>query len=291
MIKSDKAVSEILGMIMVLFIITLVIGTIMLIGVPIIESGKNRAKMDLAANSFLSLQNDIEEVVRGPIWVRNPKDINITNIKLLGPSRETEFELMGGTLSAFSNNTSTSCTNCSRIGMTNFTITIFSGNITYQTDTDTIAYENGAVIRKYESGSPLMTSYPLINIYDTGNNITVISMHIVRLNGTSSSAGGSGKAWVDIRPKNYSRVIEPASSPNSNQTNIIIFSSYADVWRTFFSDTLNGTGLVPSNGSVPGYNISGTYPLNIQIYGKNKDRTISDIFLSVYESVLDIKVR
>jgi len=36
----------------------------MIAGVPMIESGKSRARMDVAANSFLSLQNDIEEVVR-----------------------------------------------------------------------------------------------------------------------------------------------------------------------------------------------------------------------------------
>jgi len=71
MIRSEKAVSEVIGMVMILSIMMIVIGAIMLAGVPMIESGKSRARMDVAANSFLSLQNDIEEVVRGPVWVKD----------------------------------------------------------------------------------------------------------------------------------------------------------------------------------------------------------------------------
>ena len=71
-IESEKAVSEILGMVMLVSIMMLVIGGILLVGVPMMESGKSRARMDVAANSFLSMQNDIEEVVRGPVWIKDP---------------------------------------------------------------------------------------------------------------------------------------------------------------------------------------------------------------------------
>src|SRR5574337_271838 len=97
MIRSEKAVSEVIGMVLILSIMIAVIGSIMLVVVPMIQASKDRTKMDVAANTFLSLQNDIEEVVRGPIWVRDPN--NITLINGTGASRETEFDLMGGTLS------------------------------------------------------------------------------------------------------------------------------------------------------------------------------------------------
>lgn len=280
MIRENGAVSEVIGMIMMLSITMIVIGSIMLIGMPMIESGKNKAKMDIVANSFLSLQNDIEEVVRGPIWVQNP--YVSTNIDKLGPSRETEFELMQGSISVIPNSGNFSINNQSIA----YTATIPPSNITYSSDYEDIVYENGAIIRKYEGGDPIMIEDPLINIYNVDGNMT-ITIHAITLNGTLSSVGGKGKAWVDIRPQNYTPIIDPIkSSPNSNQTVIKIYSKYPVAWRNFFDIKLKDAGL-DSNG----YNISGTYPLNIKINGSSTNVTAPDIFLSVYESRLNVKVR
>lgn len=280
----EDAVSEVIGMVLVLSISMLVIGSIMLVGLPMIESGKNRAKMNIVANSFLFLQNDIEEVVRGPIWIKNP--YGVTNVDKLGPSRETKIELMEGSIGVTPNNT-----DITFVKNISDTITIPFNNILYYTDTEMILYENGAVARKYESGEPLMVSEPLINIYNTlsGNNITV-SIHAIILNGTLSSVGGKGNAYAEIRPKNYTQIVEPTGSPNSNQTNIKIYTKYPLIWKNFFDTKLKGAGLVSSNkGSTTGYNISGTSPLEIEIYGNVNNRP--DIFLSVYESIVDVKVR
>lgn len=168
-------------------------------------------------------------------------------------------------------------------------IIISPGNITYTAGQESIIYENGAVIRKYEGGNPLMVSDPLINIYDTGDgkNIT-FSIHAITLNGTRSSTGGDGKAWVETRLVNYSEFPTPSGL---NQTNITIFSKYPEAWRTFFDKKLADAGLISSiKGNATGYNISniGT-PLEVQIYGKSG--TTKDIFLSIYWSRLDVKVR
>ncbi len=292
MLKEEKAVSEVLGMVMILSIMILVIGTIMLVAVPMIDSGKDRARMDVAMNSFLSLQNDIEEVVRGPVWVEDP--YQITNINQTGPSRETEFELMGGTLTVFSNSTNVTCmsTNCSTADIT---IMIPPSNITYSADQDAIVYENGAVIRKYEDGKPLMVSDPLISIYDNGSGGMVVSIHVVSLNGTNSSTAGDGKGWVETRMKSYNQTVEPPGYANSIKTNIMIYSTYPDAWKEFFNRKLNGAGLVSSpKGNRTGYNISNPssgMPLEVQIYGKVDDDNSKDIFLSIYESRLDVNLR
>lgn len=294
MIKSDKAVSEVLGMIMMLSVTMLVIGSIMLVGIPMIESGKDRAKTDVAVNYFLSLQNDIEEVVRGPIWIRDPK---ITKSKLLGPSRETEFELMEGTITVMPNGTLSNITivNVSgNLNGSNYTIKIPLNNIIYMADNDDIIYENGAVIRKYETGEPLMISDPLINIYNNGSNGTIVSIHAIMLNGTSSSVGGDGKAWIETRLENYSRIVESLGDvPNTNQTNITIYSKYPNTWRTFFEKKLKGAGLSsPGNCASQGYDIRiiNSQMINVTIYGKECSKN-KDIFLSVYESKLDVNVR
>ncbi len=294
MIRSEKAVSEVIGMVMILSIMMLVIGSIMLVAVPMIESGKSRARMDVAANSFLSLQNDIEEVVRGPIWVTDPS--GVTNINRLGPSRETEFELMGGTITVLSNKTNVTCSfnNCSKMNVKNFSIFFPPSNITYEADNEIIAYENGAVIRQYESGKPLMLSNPLISIYNNGSNGIVISIHAISINGTSSSTGGDGKAYVETRLINYSQIIEPAfsDSPNLNQTNITIYSKYPDAWINFLDGELKDAGLVAApKGNQSGYNISIGKALEVQIYGKAPTNQTKDIFLSLYETRLDVKVR
>jgi len=184
------------------------------------------------------------------------------------------------------------------------TIVISPGNITYTAGEESIIYENGAVIRKYESGEALMVSDPLISIYNTMDNQTnssisnlTISIHAISLNGAISSVGGDGKAWVETRMKSYNQTVEPQNySPNANQVNIKIYSQYPESWEAFFDSKLNETGLVrrdSNNGNQTGYyigNISSGSPLDIQIYG-NYNSTRKDIFLSVYETQIDVKVR
>jgi hypothetical protein len=281
-----------------------VIGAIMLVGVPMIESGKERARMDVAANSFLTMQNDIEEVVRGPIWVRDP--VNVTNVSLLGPSRITEFQLMGGTLSVMPKATTRMILNVTnKTSSIPVRYTIGSGEITFTANEEEIGYENGALIRKYETGAPLMISNPLISIYNTldtsanpsASNIT-ISIHAINLSGTLSSVGGDGKAWVEIRPENYTPIIPSDIIPNVTQVNITIYSEQenTDAWKSFFDTKLNETaGLVRQNQSCvlkKGYCIDQTNTsLFVRIYGNSNNTNIPDIFLSVYESKLNIRVR
>jgi len=218
--------------------------------------------------------------------------LGLTNTNRLGPSRETEFELMGGTITILPNITRVKCSfnNCSNTDVNNFTIIFPASNISYQADNELIVYENGAVMRKYESGEPIMLSNPLISIYNNGSTGTVISIHAISINGTMSSTGGDGKAFVETRLINYSQIIEPAFSdkPNLNQINITINTrnaKYSGVWRNFFERKLNDAGLTNS-----GYNISIGPPLVIRITGKYSTAA-KDIFLSVYETRLDVKVR
>lgn len=259
LIKSEKAVSEVLGMVIILLIMMIVIGSILLVGVPMIESAKSRASMDVSMNSFLSMQNDIEEVVRGPIWIPS-ENSNVIH----GPSRETQFELMRGMLSILPNNYT--------VSVQNSTIEIFSSNITYVAGEERISFENGAVIRKYEDGVAMMVSNPLISIYRIDTNNITVSIHAISLDGTLSSSSGEGNTWVETRLLNYTSINE---SSNFNHININITSEYPEAWRAFFETELKNKGI--------SYSINGTIPLQVRIN--------SNISLSVVESRLDIKIR
>lgn len=286
MIKSTDAVSEVLGMLLILSAMMIVIAIVMLVGNPMIESAKNTARMDVTMSSFLSLQNDIEEVVRGPIWVKDPS--NITYIDRIGPSRETEIQLMGGTMTVLPTDMNVTC----EADNGTYTVNMSTGTINFRGDREFIAYENGGVIRKYETGKPLMVSNPLMNIYHPGDDHITVSIHAVSMKGDVSSTGGDGLSWVETRLKYYNQTLESEDSPNSNQTTIRITTSHPSVWERFFDDKLQNAGLAPSSkGSDTGYNISGTMPLEVEIYGMDSNRTNPDIFLSVYESGLDVTVR
>ncbi len=176
----------------------------------------------------------------------------------------------------------------------------FTGGITYTADQEKIAYESGAVIRKYEAGAPLMISNPLITIYNTLDNPTqasrsniTVSIHAINITGGLSSVGGDGKAWIETRPVNYSQIIEPNNIPNMKQVNITIITNYPQAWKAFFEKKLNEAGLKYNNTGTMGYYISDPpqSPLVIRIYGNNTNSAINDTFLSVYETELDVKVR
>ena len=200
---------------------------------------------------------------------------------------------MGGMLRVLPNSTNISekSKTLNITNKTNITIVIPPGNITYANDLERIVYENGAVIRKYEGGEPMMVSNPLISIFRIDDANITISIHAISLNGTLSSTGGDGKAWIETRPVSYRQTIEPNSTaPNANNTYINITSAYPEAWKTFFDEKLQGAGLKPApRGNATGYNISGTVPLVIGIYGNYGNK--NDIFLSLYESRLDVKVR
>ncbi|MCE8423560.1 MAG: hypothetical protein J5U16_06470 [Candidatus Methanoperedens sp.] len=275
MIKSEKAVSEVLGMVMILSIMMVVIGAILLVGVPMIESGKSRARMDVSMNSFLSMQNGIEEVVRGPIWI---PDSDVTGP---GPSREMQFELMGGMLSVLPYKQEFEVKDSKNI-------TIHPSNITYAAGEERIIYENGAVIRKYEDGVAMMVSNPLISIYKTDDINITVSIHAISLNGTLSSSGGEGKAFVETRLLNYTPIIERS---NSGQVDINLTSEYPEAWEAFFDTKLKNMGLLRHDTiNTTGYYIrNGPMQLQVQIYGTSTG--VNDIFLSVVESKLDINIR
>jgi hypothetical protein len=238
--------------------------------------------MDVVMNSFSSMHNDIEEVVRGPIWIMP----GVNDVRGLGPSRETEFELMGGMLSVYPNK-SNIISNLSYIEMP-------PSNITYAQGYERVVFENGALIRKYEDGVSIMESDPLINIYNTGDgntgNIT-LSIHAITLNGTLSSTSGEGKTWVETRYNNYNQIINSSQNPNAKSVWIFIPTNYPEAWAEFFEKKLKGAGLQPNNGYSIGIDPGNANQINIQINGTLNDTQGPDIFLSLYESKLDVKIR
>jgi hypothetical protein len=190
---------------------------------------------------------------------------------------------MGGMLSVLPNTS-----NISQIpDPNNWKIEIPPSNITYAQGYERIVFENGALIRKYEDGVSIMESNPLINIYNTGDGNITLSIHAIILNGTLSSTSGEGNAWIETRYISYNQTIPPSPVPNTNAVFLSIPTNYPEAWEDFFDKKLQDAGLRPNIEYIRGRD---NIHVNIQINGTQNGPN-PDIFLSLYESRLDVKIR
>ena len=66
LVRSDEAVSPVIAMVLILFIVTTAIGVVYMTGLPRIESAKEGAHMQNMKSAFIVLQGDIKEVAQAP---------------------------------------------------------------------------------------------------------------------------------------------------------------------------------------------------------------------------------
>lgn len=261
---SEEAVSEVIGMVLILSITVTSIGIIMLVGVPMINSAKEQAKAQVALTSFEVLQTDIEEVVRGPL--------NFTS-----PARITEISLSEGSMTVEAGTGTFQVSNESF----NFT-TINPGRISFKSGPITTVYENGAVIIQYQAGgNSTMNAKPLFHIYKTDESNISIVLHLINITGTNSSIGGGGRVEVKTRHQDFNSTL---SGANTRNVTINITSDYQDAWERYFREKLEDTQM--SEGANFTITLS---PLSITIYN-DINKTEPDIYLNIYQNDIDVRV-
>ena len=226
-LKSESAVSEVIGFILVFSIVMLAISAIYAVGYPTIQSSKENAQFQNMEQSFMVLQSNINTVAFGQ-----------------APVRTLKTSLGGGSLTVYPSEGQIKVEN----GTGHVLYDVPIGAIEYEKNGRSIAYEGGGVWEKYPTGSAIKLSEPRIFVHgDNGNRTVSVSIINISSENGISSVGGKGAASVVTR---FNRVhtLEPDYSPGT--VNITVTSYYyADAWGRYFNETLevpvsSGLGVV-----------------------------------------------
>ncbi len=260
MLADRSGVSPVVGMILILSIVIVSVGMIYTTGIPFIDSIKYNTQVSNARNSFSVLQNDVLEIINGPVTGA-------------GMGRITKVEMGGGSIFVEPDNTEI------QINYTgsNDPVTALPGTITYKYKSRGVVFENGAVFSKYTTSS-FMEFEPLIYASDLGSGNIVLMIHIINVTGANSSTGGEGTGKIRTSFKDRVNLY----SGDVDSVNITISSQNNDSWGWYFNDTLSKAGLDYSSGDFTIDQSSGK--VEIKISGRNY------IHLSIYETKILTKV-
>lgn len=229
---NDSGVSPVIGMILILAIVTVSIGIIYTVGIPMIDNAKSSTHQQNIHNSFSVLHGDIEEVVRGPITGA-------------GTARTTTISMDGGTLAVIPNNTRMEV---SYNDGTTTTLSWSPGTTSYEYKNMIMAYENGAVFTKYPTGS-IMEHEPLIYAGKlSGNNVGVM-IHVINITGANTSTSGKGKG--NVRTSAVDDGVSKIYSEDVNSISINITSQNYQAWDRYLNKTVSNAGASYSSTIFP----------------------------------------
>lgn len=215
--NDEKAVSEIVGAMMILLIIVLYIGTLQSYEVPKWNKELERQAFDKAYSDFVSLRSNIEDAS-----IKNVPRTSGINMGVRYPER---FMLRNpgaggmGSITSYPLKINVSYMTANGTLWRNFT----SMGLIYQmkgvSESPRIIYENGIIITDYENGKYSDD----INRLTTGNNI-----FIPILNGSVDISSMSTESLniLPIPSQNY-------TTPLFSEMNITIETRYPEIWAKF----------------------------------------------------------
>jgi len=226
-LKSESAVSEVIGFIMVFSIVMLAISAIYAVGYPTIQSSKENSQFRNMEQSFMVLQSDINTVAFDQ-----------------APVRTLKTSLGGGSLTVYPD---AGWINVSTTTDPPYTCNVNIGAIEYEKNGRRIAYEGGGVWEKYPGGSAIKISEPRIFVQEVEGNRSV-SVSIINISSENgiSSVGGEGTASVTVRSIPSTYLLNISYSPGD--VTIVVTSDYADAWKMYFDEIKRGGDLVSMTG-------------------------------------------
>ncbi|ETA68275.1 hypothetical protein MettiDRAFT_1733 [Methanolobus tindarius DSM 2278] len=205
--RTNAAVSETLGYILLFAIVTLSMGVIYAIGYPALQSNMDANVFESAEQNFIVLQSNMERVA-----------FDQTPVKVL------KLKLQASSIAV---------TNESSISVAydgNHMEPYPTGEIVFSKDEKTIAYEIGSVFKKYPSEASVMVSEPPIYVTSL-DNTNVTNIGIVSLNG-NSQMGGKGIATINLR-HNSSNM---SMSNSTTNVSVLINSTHAFKWEEYLGE-------------------------------------------------------
>lgn len=216
---NEDAVSETVGYILLFAIVTLSMGIIYAIGYPVLQSNIDANIFESAEQSFIVLQSNMNRVA-----------FDQTPVKIL------KINLMSSSITISDQSSITIDDNI------NPPLNVSVGEIIFEKDDKTIAYEMGAVFKTYSGGKTIMVSDPSI-FTDTidGKNVTTIG--IIAIRGNESVAG---KGITSLILKHNSSDVEKGSV--LTDVDIHINSIHASGWKNYLEE--NGFTIISATQST-----------------------------------------
>jgi len=215
-IRSDKAVSEVLGSALILGITVLAVSIILLYGLPNIQKLQNMATVKNVEQSFTVLDSHASRASIGG-----------------SPIQTVDMNLDGGSLAVMPNGTGKESYMVISSDNNTFKIVQQMGKLRYRLDDRVVSYEGGGVWSQYPSGSTML-SPP--EFHYNGQTLT---LPIANISGDDSQ-GGKGVATISFK-KNKMNILYPVGGDKTNPLNynqsgkilIDITSDYYDAWADY----------------------------------------------------------
>ena len=247
-LRSESAVSEVIGFILIFSIVMLAISAIYAVGYPTIQSSKENAQFQNMEQSFMVLQSNINTVAFGQ-----------------APVRTLKTSLGGGSLTVNSSEGHITVKN----GAEWYSGTI--GAIEYEKNGRSIAYEGGGVWEKYPAGAAIKVSEPRIFVHgDIGDRTVSVSIINISSEKGISSVGGEGAASVTVRSETSTYPLNITSLPGGGNVTITVKSDYADAWRRYFYGTIDDPSMGKVEMHVAGNEVKATiYKVNTLIVNEH----------------------
>jgi hypothetical protein len=220
-IRSDDAVSEVIGYSLILSIVIISVCVMAVSSYPIISNLKDTVFMETSLEALSMLDGRISMVAFGTT-----------------PSQPTRFDLNGGMMMA--GNDSENRLTITVANISGEQIVIFDkslGKIEYTVGDQKIGFENGGMFRKFPEGDTLMVSPPEFHF-----NGETLTFPIIRINSTASI---SGKGIININSVSRNRpvIIYPNVSSNTlvnplyaKQLRIRLKSEYYKAWAQYIEE-------------------------------------------------------
>jgi len=212
-----KGVSEVVGSLLMLVVITLTVSVLIVYGTPVIESSQSYIRMRNVEAMMVSTNEIISKAASDVM-----------------PVVTARFSLSGGSLSVLSDNSLTVYINNSTSNL--YSTTLVPGKIEYVYSNKKVCLENGGVWEKDGSSQPYVVFPPHIRV--RGENVSIAIYKLVG----NSSVSGRGFAEVEIRyNSSETRIFNESGYVEMNIT-----SDYARAWKDYLEKNgfeNNGTRL------------------------------------------------
>lgn len=209
--SDERAVSEVLGYVLVIALITMTIAVVMTTGIGGLESSQQSEQINNMERGFDVLSHNIETLTGGD-----------------APTRATELRLVEGKITYGEEMT----VNVTHDGNLIDNLSIISRPIVYDSGSDVeIVYEAGALIRS-DGGVSTILSEP--SIVESNDSLLVEGVRTRAYTGSEETIDE-----VDTTHVRKEHLGTPTATKIINEgeiVNVTVSSSHADAWMTYFED-------------------------------------------------------